>query len=353
MVLLAKQLHLRGVHIAVMVFYGNGPFRAELEQGGVRVIDLQKSGRWDILGFLLRTIAAVRRERPQVIYNFIGSHLVSTVLKLAFANAKVVWGVRASNMDLSQYDRVTRYSEQLSIWLSRFADAIICNSQAGKKYIVDRGYKNTNIVVVGNGIDTERFRFDAHLRSVQRSSWGILDNEILIGVVARLDPMKDHGTFLRAASLCMKSSSALRFVCVGAGDSNYRHDLMRQAAAVGIGERVIWAGHQSNLAAVYSALDVFCSSSVTEGFPNTVAEAMACGLPVVATDVGDCREIVGESGWIVPVLNPSALADGLAQAVAAVPQWQRDNPRTLVIRKFGVNAMVDQTLDALTEVASL
>jgi glycosyltransferase involved in cell wall biosynthesis len=350
--LLAKQLHLRGVPVAVMVFYGKGPFRYELDNSGVNVIDLKKSGRWDVFKFLLRTITEVRRYKPHVIYNFIGAHLISTLLRPFFGGVKIVWGVRASNIDFSQYDWLSRISDRLSQKLSRFADGIICNSQAGKRYIMDRGYRNRNVFVIENGINTELFCFNPSLRDTQRKSWNIPNDTILIGIVARLDPMKDHRNFFQAARLCLQRNSTLHFVCVGGGNSEYGQYLFEEAQACGLGERLLWVGHESNLASVYSALDIYCSSSFSEGFPNTVAEAMACGLPVVSTDVGDCREIVGECGWIVPASNPSALAEALAHAVAALPYWQKEQPRSIVIQKYSVDAMVNQTLAALVAVCS-
>ncbi len=113
--------------------------------------------------------------------------------------------------------------------------------------------------------------------------------------------MKDHVTFLRAAAQIAKGSNALRFVCVGDGPSGYRRELQGRARGLGLTDRFVWAGKRTDMPAVYNALDILCQSSASEGFPNVIAETMACGVPCVATDVGDSARIVGGMGVIVPV----------------------------------------------------
>ena len=164
------------------------------------------------------------------------------------------------------------------------------------------------MVVIPNGIDTDQFRPDKNARTRQRRTWGIDDSEQLIGLVARLDPMKGHPVFLAAAAQLAAQYRATRFVCVGDGPEAYRNELKTLAHELGLEDRLIWAGASSDMAAVYNALDISTSSSgFGEGFSNAIGEAMACEVPCVVTDVGDSAWIVEERRGVVPAGDPEAL----------------------------------------------
>lgn len=348
--LLALELHRKRVPVAVAAFYASGPWRKVLDDAGVEVIDLAKTGRWDVFGFLWRSLRQFRAWQPSVIYSFIGTGLIATVLKPLIPRAKLAWSVRASDMDLSLYDWFVRWFEKASLLAMRHADAIVCNSAAGRRHLLAQGITGAErIAVVPNGIEVNRYAFDAGRRMHQRSAWNINCSERLVGLIARIDPIKGHSTFLSAAALALKGAPDLRFVCAGGGDGSLLASLEGQAEKLGIADRVIWAGHCSDLAAVYSALDVLVLASTSEGFPNVIGEGMACGLPVVATDVGDCREIVAEHGWIVPPSDPQALGKAILAASAAADEWDRTRPITHITTNFSVEAMVKATLAVLEQ----
>lgn len=347
LVTLALGLARRGHRVAVAVFYGGGPFAAELEASGVRLFVLDKQGRWDVLPFLTRLVRLVREERPAVLHGYLGvPNIIAAVLKPLLPGLRVVWGVRASNMDLDRYDWLSRASYRIECWLSRFADLIICNSRAGLEYAAGHGFPREKMTVIPNGIDTERFKPDAGARESIRKEWGITESEILIGLAARLDPMKDHPNFLRAAAMLIRERPHIRFVCVGDGPESYKTELHRLVTGLGMDEKIIWAGVRNDMAAVFNALDIASSSSFGEGFSNTVAEAMACGLPCVVTDVGDSAWIVGSTGFVVPSRDPQALANALIRLVA-LPADQRCalgvEARARVMAKFGTDKLVNVT----------
>src|SRR5206468_1932360 len=116
---------------------------------------------------------------------------------MAYAvGAKSIWGLRASNVDFSHYDWFCALSFRIGALLSPLASCIIVNSVAGKDYHRKRGYMGRRMVVVPNGIDTDLFRPNRGAGRQLRRSWEVADREVVIGLVARLDPMKDHPTFL-------------------------------------------------------------------------------------------------------------------------------------------------------------
>jgi glycosyltransferase involved in cell wall biosynthesis len=348
LVLLAKSLHGRGISVAVMLFYGDGAFRPELDEAGVQVINLKKSGRWDAIGFAFKTVQFVREFKPDVIYTFMGANVIASCLSPLFGKTKVVWGVRSSDMDLNHYDWLSRLFDRFAIVFSRFADAIICNSERGREHILRQGYVNSSITVIPNGIDVKRFANTTSSRQVRRSEWHVSEESVVLGIMARIDAMKDHATLLEAVKRVLQVHSNVRLVSVGSGDATLQARLIQQTASLGIQHSVHWVGHSNDPVKDYSAFDVLIqSSSFGEGFPNAIGEAMACGLPVVATDAGDCRRIVDDCGWIVPPMDPEALAAAIGQAITALPNWPTERSRKRIQENFSVDAMVDQTLSVL------
>lgn len=352
LVTLANGLVNKGHQVAVAVFYGGGAFEAELHEAGVRVINLNKQGRWDVLPFLLRLLWMVRNECPAILHGYLAvANLLAVTVKPFLPNTLVVWGIRASNMELSRYDWLARLTDFCEPKLSGFADLIIANSQAGKCYAVERGFPIHKMVVIPNGIDTARFQFQSEGRRKLRSAWNVGDSDILIGLAARLDPMKDHPTFLQAANLIAAQRQDVRFVSIGGGAPDYTEKLKRQADALGLSHKLIWAGARDDMPSVYSALDIAVSSSCFgEGFSNTIAEAMACGIPAVVTDVGDSAWIVGDAGFVVPCSDPQSLMNGFMQLIVLSGEQRKalgERARQRIVLQFSVEALVSATEKAL------
>lgn len=318
LVLLARGLHQRGHDVAVALFYSGGPLEADLKEASVRILPLNKRGRWDVLGFLMRLVRTVLRERPDLLHSYI-SNLVTVVVKPFRSSMRIVWGIRCSYVDFNRYDWLFRASYVVACWLSRSADLIIANSHAGRRSHVADGYPKDKTVVIPNGIDTARFFPNPEARERIRAQWGVARDESLIGLVGRLDPMKDHETFLQAAVLLLQERKQVRFVCVGDGASDYRATLQDRAHALGLSDRVMWIGTQSQVADVYNALDLLVNSSYGEGFANVLGEAMACGVPCVATDVGDSGLVIGDAGLLVPPKDPAALKTAMQQVLDRKP----------------------------------
>jgi len=202
------------------------------------------------------------------------------------------------------------------------------------------------IAVVPNGIDTDTMRPDAAAGRALRRAWKISDDAFVIGCVARLDPMKDHANLLGAAASFARQDPDARFVCVGDGTAAYRDELQALANSLGLVDRVVWAGEIGAVKAAYNAFDIATlPSAFGEGFPNVVGEAMACGIPVAATDVGDVRPIVGELGEVVPPQNPELLCAGwdrLRRRLAHDP-GMRQAARGTIVANYGLDAMVRRT----------
>ena len=353
LVVLASALHERGNDVLVLVFYPGAPLEADLARVGVRVRSLDKTGRWDVVGFLRRLRTVLLEERVDALHGYLDvPNAVAAVMRLFVPRLTVIWGVRASFMDLSQFDWLARASNPVIRGLARYAHLVIANSRAGLEYAIEHGYPRATGVVIPNGIDTTRFTPDRESGLRLRHEWNVGPGECLIGLVARLDPMKDHPTFLAAASQLAAQRSNVRFVCVGGGDPRYARELPQLAERLGLANRLVWAGPREDMAPVYNALDVACSSSTGEGFPNVIGEAMACGIPCVVTDVGDSAWILSQPSLVVPARDPAALADRLKILVDDPAYAARVGAegRQRILDHFSVARLAETTEQAIDHV---
>lgn len=346
LVLLSTALHRQGIAVRVLSLYG-GTLEVELRNAGVQVEALGKRSRWDVLGFFLRFRKALLDYRPDVVYGFLPvPNILAVLAKRLRPGLKVIWGVRASDMDLTKYDYAWKWVDRLQRVLSRFADRIVANSHAGRDHHVKRGFPADKMIVIPNGIDTERFRFSAQGRERMRAQWGLSEAHLVIGIVARLDPAKGYETFLQAGALLAKRHPSVRFVCVGDGSARYREKLRTLAEDLGIADSVIWAGSRDDVPDVCSAFDVVCSASYTEGFSNAIGEAMSCERPCVVTDAGDSAWILGEPDRVVPPRDASALAAACERVIAAGTQARTAmgvSGRARIVEHASVEALVART----------
>lgn len=346
LVALAAGLHRRGWPVTVVCFYGGGIFQADLENAGVPLIDLRKSGRWDVARFLWRLLRTFRNTNAVIVHGYMPvANLLALLARAVHPRTRVVWGVRSTLIDRGDRDWLSRLTFNMTRKVARFADSIIANSEAGASYHASLGYPGTRIKVVANGIDTQRFRFDAAGRQRMRLDWDVADTCMLAGLVGRIDPIKDHATFLQAAALLAARDARWRFVCVGGGEPGYVQSIKAQAQRLGLGDRLVWAGARNDMAAVYSALDVAVSSSWGEGFPNVIAEAMACERPCAVTNVGDSARIVGECGAVVEARNPAALASaieclGASLDGTAAPAGLGTMARQRIVETFSMDSLL-------------
>ncbi|HEX6559357.1 MAG TPA: glycosyltransferase [Longimicrobiales bacterium] len=350
LVTLARALADLGRPPVVAVFYKGGVLENELTRAGVSLRNLGKRGRWDLATFAARAAALARSEKPDVVYSMLPTaNLVASGLKVVARDVRVVWGIRASQVNASDYDALNAWTLRLQRALSPSADGIIVNSHAGKRDLVNEGYREDRITVVLNGIDVDVFARTAAGRESVRREWQVADDDTLVGIVARFDPMKDHRTFFDAAAIVAGQCPHIKFVCVGTGAPGLVAAARKAAQEAGIADRLIWAGARPDMPAVYSALDMcVLSSAYGEGFPNVLGEAMACGTPCVATTVGDAELIVSGWGGIAPPRDPRQLAAAILAVAAEThsDSW-REAARAHICDRFSVSTMLQGTEQVL------
>jgi glycosyltransferase involved in cell wall biosynthesis len=267
----------------------------------------------------LSLVSLTRRFRPQVIQGWMphGNLAASLTQFASRIAAPVIWNVRMS-LEVVDGEKLTTLGLiRLGAYLSSHPTKIIYNSLTGAKQHEKCGYRSAQSKVISNGFDCEVFRPDenAHYRICEQL--GLESSAILIGLVARVHPAKDHFGFVQAASLVSAIHPESRFLLVGKGMAESETALTNLISQLSLTGRILFLGDRTDIPKLTAGLDIACSSSAYEGFSNSIGEAMACEVPCVVTDVGDSSYLVGNTGVIVPPRNPEAMAHAIGELIDA------------------------------------
>lgn len=263
----------------------------------------------------------IRRERPALVQTWMDhSNLIGGVASRLATRAPVVWGIHHSNHLPGYTKRTTLMTVSACARISRRVPTrIICCSEHARSLYVERGFASKKMTVIPNGFDTGLYRPDPEARVEVRREIGLGAEVPLIGLVARFDPLKDHGTFLKAAGVLKDRVPEAHFLLCGEGVDAKNDSMTSTIEALGLTGRCHRLGPRRDIPRIMASLDIATSSSISEAFPLVVGEAMACETPCVVTDVGDSALMVGETGRVVPPRDPEGLA-GAWQDLLALPR---------------------------------
>ena len=258
---------------------------------------------------LLRLARLLRRCRPQIVQTWLyHSDLIGTLASLGRHPWATVWNIRCATVNMGTYRPLTSLVRRVLAALSKRPEAIIANSETGRVAHEALGYVPRRWEVIPNGFDSDIFRPDPSARRAMREALGIDEESVLICLPARWDPAKDHATFVEAAAGLARTRRNVRFLLVGAGLEPAAPGIRRLLASHGIESLVHLLGRRDDMPRIYAAADIVTiSSAFAEAFPNVLGEAMACAVPSVVTDIGDCARVVGDTGIVVAPRSPGAL----------------------------------------------
>ena len=323
-----------------------GPVGQDILKLGIPVASLGMSPGRPSPASIWRLVRLLRHHRPQLLQTWLyHADLLGLVAAGLSGRPKVVWNLRCSNMDLTQYSQMTGLIVRACAALSPLPYAVVANSEAGRRYHQSVGYRPRRWELIPNGFDLDRFRPDPSARGRLRAELGVPEDAPLIGLVARFDPMKDHRTFLEAAAVVHRRYEAVDFVLCGTRVDRGNVPLAQRVQALGLDSVTHLLGERYDVPNITAALDVACSSSITEGFPTAVGEAMACGVPCVVTDAGDSALLLGDGGIVVPPRDPAALAEALGELMQAGSAGRAELGRLgreRVERHYSLPAIVDR-----------
>lgn len=333
----------------VVSMMGLGKYGPLLEAKGVQVSCLDMpSGRVSLSG-LWRLYCLLRKEKPVVVQTWMyHADLVGGVVARLAGIRNICWNIRHSELEPGKSKRSTIWVAKACAMLSKWVPKkVICCAEKAKQVHVNYGYDSTKMLVVGNGYNLDQFKPDQNARKKLRSELGLSDDVLLLGMVGRFNVQKNHHGLLK--SLCLLKERGISFVCalVGTDMCSDNQLLVSWIEECGLQGDVLLLNQRSDIHAVMNALDIHVfSSSFGEGFPNVLAEAMACGVPCVTTDSGDAALIVGDTGWVVPVLDEIAFSNNLYEAIIEWKNepacWQKRSEATVkrVTQNFSLEKMI-------------
>lgn len=301
----------------------------------------------------------IRRERPVTIQTWMyHADLIGGVVARLAGRSAIYWGIHHTELKPGKSTRSTIVVARVCVAVSRFVPRrIVCCATRARDVHTELGYRREIMVVIPNGYDFDKFCHDPEGRSRLRSKWEVDARTPVLGMVARFDPQKDHRNLLRACEILCSRGFRFRIALVGEDVTNDNAELTRWLNVHGLRDKTLLLGQQSNIPALMSAFDLHVLPSLYgEAFPNVLSEAMACGTPCVATDVGDAAKIVGSSGWVVPPGDHVALADAVETALNlrknSTEEWStlRGAARAHVVAHFDISQMVARYHDVWAEI---
>lgn len=296
--------------------------RPQIEALGVPVTSLDMDGPAAAPLALLALRAHIAASPAAVVQTWMFHADLLGGLAARWAGRPVLWNIQGSNLDPRTTRRATRVVIGACARLSSHVPARIvsCGHATARTYTA-LGYDETKIVVIPNAVDTQTFRPDAAARASLRAELGLPADAFVVGLGARFDPQKDHETMLAAWGQLHARGATRAHLLLFGKDLVPENAVLAEWIARHGASQVHLLGPRPDVPRLFAGCDASClSSAYGEGLPNIVAEAMACGLPCVVTDVGDSAWVVGDTGFVAPPRDAAALADGLWALASMSPE---------------------------------
>lgn len=343
---LANNLDERRFDVHVCSLSDYVPLGAMLRDAERRLHIIRKRAKYD-LTVVPRLARLLRRLGTRVVHGYLFDAEIASRLAGRLAGVPLIVGSERNT------DYVMKRSHKIVYRMTRsWCDLVVANSRAGAEFNRRMlGHDVSQYRVVHNGVDTERFR-PGDGRAV-RHELGITDDESVVGMFGSFKAQKNHPLLIAAAKLVLDRQPQTRFLFVGEqlyggmhGSDQYRQKIDALVTQSGIRSRCLFAGNRNDVERLYAACDVTVLPSLFEGTPNVLLESMACGVPVVATDVSDNADIApdGQVGYIVPLNDPQVMAMRIVSLVED-PELQNSfgaRARTWVEQRFSVRRLIEQ-----------
>jgi glycosyltransferase involved in cell wall biosynthesis len=239
----------------------------------------------------------------------------------------IIWNIRYTDFHFGKSKLTSIIILKILRYLSFFIPiSIILNSKRARKLYKIKGYDKKKFIFIPNGFEPSIFKHDKLQRKRFRDKLRIKKNTILIGNIARYHPKKDHANLIQALNLLKLKK--YNFLCILVGHKITKHNLKLNSLIkkFELSDKVKLLGQRKNITEILNGIDIYVqSSSYGEGFPNVVAEAMSCGTPCIATDVGDSSSIVGKTGQVISPSDSIMLCKAIEKAInqIATKQWNK------------------------------
>ena len=304
---IANSLDHKVFDVKMFVFYKKNNYIYKNNNLNFPVIYFNKKSRYDLVFFLYNLYNNIHSFKPDIVHSFLDSpNIFMAIIKLLGCKYRLVWGIRSSEIQIKKYKisrKIGLYIENLLKYIPNY---FICNSEAGKLSLIKRYFSSDKSIVIHNGIECNKFKYNQTYRDQMRNHFGFSENDFLIGMVARFDPKKDHLNFIEAAKILLKENNRFKFILIS-NDITTLNQIIKKEKLL---NNFLILPFQENLEKIYNSLDInTLSSCFGEGFPNVLAEGICCGCISVSTNVGDASLIIDDDRLLVNPSDPKSLSD--------------------------------------------
>ena len=284
-----------------------------LEENNIKIYELNMNKFYFLFIAPIKFYSILRKIKPEIVQTWMyHSDLFGGIIARLAGIKIVLWNVRSSSFKVPEITYSSLLASRINSLISWFIPTnIICCGKYAAQCHVNQGYESSKIKIIFNGVNTKLFAPNNENRSLVRKKYRIKPDTILLGMVARYTPVKDHRTLLKALSLL--NNLKQKWICIlsGRGMDHNNYELLEMINSLKLSKKVILIGTQININEIYNALDLHILTSTSEGFPNCLIEALSSGIPCISTNVGDAKYILKDVGWIVNPSNPYQLAEVL------------------------------------------
>jgi glycosyltransferase involved in cell wall biosynthesis len=336
----------RKLDYLVISLGGPGVFGPLLRNKGIQVEALCVTGVWSFFTSIFKVRRLLQEYQIQLVQSWLYKADLYAVLVVLFCKVPLIWNVRQTNTSHKMNSYSTLIVSRVLSLLSRKApDHIVYCANTAQSSHERMGYRREIGSVIPNGVDCELFKVGKQNRNLMRCSLKIAIDVPVIINVGRYDPQKGHLDFLRCASLISKHLPKAIFCLVGKGVSWDNPLLAAEIQRLDLKNSCLLLGERPDIPQLLDCADVYLSCSLGEGWPNAIAEAMASRLPVVATDVGDSRQIIGCSGYIACVSDIQGLSKMVIDVFALSVGQRRElghRARERIKTQYSVDSSVQQ-----------
>ncbi len=332
---------------SVISLRDGGPIAERIRTLGIPVRGLAMHAAQSAPGAVMKLAAILKRGRPHIVQTWMyHADLIGGIACKMSGRALLVWNIRHGRLNAPIEKRATLLIGRVNAKLSRsLPDRIICCSEVARKEHAALGYCDRKIVVLPNGFNVSDYAPSAESSEFVRCELNIPPGALVIGHAGRFHPVKDHRGFVAAAEMLHAAMPDVVFVMCGEGVDWRNEELAAWIRHAGLESSFRLLGRRNDLPRLNAALDIATSCSTSEGFPNAVGEAMACGVPCVVTDVGDSAYLVGDTGVVVRPSDPAELF-GAWMELLALTQSARttvgERARKRVEEHFDIDNVVAQ-----------
>ena len=337
-------------HKNVVVISRDSWLADRIRELGISPIILPSEGSFNV-GYLRALLRLIRESGPDIIFAHLYGSAIYGSIAGRIAGVPVVTVLHGQ----SDVDPAARFATLKALVVRGGARRIVfVSAQLARELATRLGLDRQRLEIIENGINVEAFRPGQD--PTLRRELGLAADALVVGAIGNVRAPKAYDVLLDAARIVCDQTDKVRFVVAGQGDGVLHEALQAQRERLGLGGRFYFLGFRSDTSSILRGLDLFVLSSRTEGFSIACLEAMACGVPVVATRSGGPEAIVvdGESGLLVPPGSPAALADAMLRLLEDRRLRQRlaDGGRTRVVEHFDERRMLARYRALIDEVAA-